>query len=60
MIALFLCIACQHGDHGNHVEQVVAAPPGMLGGVTCPCKGECVEALKPPVLYAASLFAQVD
>jgi hypothetical protein len=35
------CWACQAGDHKHHKRIVEAAPKGMLGGVVCPCKGEC-------------------
>lgn len=35
------CNACRLGDHENHERSVVRAPPGMMGGVVCNCKGEC-------------------
>lgn len=35
------CPACEIGDHANHQRVVHAVSPGMLGGVACPCKGEC-------------------
>jgi len=43
MVLLTYCIPCQHGDHEHHHEVVQAVPEGMLGGVKCRCKGECVE-----------------
>jgi hypothetical protein len=36
-----LCQACQFGNHNEHIEIIEAAPPGMMGGVRCVCKGDC-------------------
>lgn len=41
MVAIVLCIACKHGHHEGHVA-TKPAPPGVLGGFHCPCKGGCV------------------
>lgn len=41
MVLLTLCIPCQHGNHDDHMEVIQAAPPGMMGGARCPCKGDC-------------------
>lgn len=41
MVALVTCIACQYGDHSNHVEWVSKPPEGMCGGAICKCQGDC-------------------
>ena len=41
MVRLALCSACQFGRHDEHVRQVESVPKGMLGGVQCPCEGDC-------------------
>jgi hypothetical protein len=43
MVLLTKCHACRRGDHEHHSEVIQAALPGMIGGMRCPCKGECVE-----------------
>lgn len=43
MVLLHPCQACEMGEHDKHHEVIQAAPPGMLGGAACPCKGECVD-----------------
>lgn len=35
------CIPCQHGDHDGHIGVPEAASEGMMGGWSCPCRGEC-------------------
>jgi hypothetical protein len=44
MTALVRCQACQAGDCAN-CEGGRPAPPGMLGGTECPCKGDCAAKL---------------
>jgi len=43
LVLLHDCIACQHGDHSEHVEHPEVAPAGMMGGWSCPCTGDCAE-----------------
>lgn len=43
MVLFANCIPCQYGHHEHHHEVVQAVPEGMIGGVRCECKGECVE-----------------
>lgn len=38
-----ICVACQYGYHDSHINIIQVAPPGLLGGVRCTCKGECVD-----------------
>lgn len=35
------CNGCKVGDHKRHRRVVQAVSKGMMGGVICPCKGEC-------------------
>lgn len=42
------CIACQHGQHGSHIEVPGPVPEGMIGGWICPCTGDCAERNPPP------------
>lgn len=45
------CIACQNGFHDRHRDVVAASVPGLIGsGQKRPCRGECVERYRPPVL----------
>lgn len=44
MVMLHPCIACQDGDHANHIPMPGPVPEGMIGGWACPCEGDC----KPP------------
>ena len=37
------CSGCQMGNHKRHRRVVQAVPEGMIGGVVCPCKGECKD-----------------
>lgn len=37
------CIACQYGQHDEHIDYPEIPSPGVMGGWHCPCKGECVE-----------------
>jgi hypothetical protein len=41
MVLLAFCSACKAGNHREHNRVVQAAPEGVMGGVACPCKGEC-------------------
>lgn len=41
MSALALCVSCETGDHEHHVDWPVRPPEGGLGGVHCPCPGDC-------------------
>lgn len=43
MVRIADCDACQIGRHDKHVRTVRAVPEGVLGGVMCPCQGECVK-----------------
>lgn len=38
-----ICSACEMGRHQDHVDVIQAPPPGMLGGSSCYCEGECVD-----------------
>jgi hypothetical protein len=37
------CDGCRMGDHKRHRRVIQAVPPGMMGGVVCGCRGECVK-----------------
>ena len=39
--ALVTCGPCQMGNHERHDPCPVKAPPGVLGGAVCECKGDC-------------------
>lgn len=43
MTLLHPCHACQMGDHDNHHKEIETPPPGVMGGVSCPCEGECKD-----------------
>lgn len=43
MTLLHPCAPCEMGNHDAHHEVIEAAPPGMMGGIQCPCKGECID-----------------
>ena len=47
MAALAPCPSCQWGDHEGHIESWKPAPPGVLGGFVCNCKGNCVDEMGP-------------
>lgn len=38
-----ICTACQYGHHDSHVDVIQQPPPGMLGGSSCYCEGECAD-----------------
>lgn len=40
---LTICVACRHGFHDGHVDVIQAPPPGVLGGSSCYCEGECLD-----------------
>ncbi len=37
------CDGCRMGDHKRHYRVIQAVPEGMMGGVVCDCRGECVK-----------------
>ena len=43
MVEIIYCIACQYGRHEDHTEVIQTVPDGMLGGMVCPCRGECID-----------------
>lgn len=43
MAALGLCTSCRYGMHDKHQKIVQPCPPGMCGGIICPCEGDCTE-----------------
>ncbi|HXQ39152.1 MAG TPA: hypothetical protein VN843_34450 [Anaerolineales bacterium] len=52
-----ICDACQYGEHDKHRRVIQAPPPGMLGGMGCRCKGECVDGRYCPPQLANTLEA---
>jgi len=46
-----ICNACQHGLHDSHVRVIQQPPPGMLGGASCRCQGECVDGRYVPAQF---------
>lgn len=60
MVLLRPCWACQRGNHDEHTETVQAAPPGLLGGVECPCMGECDDGKYGPAQFPDLLKALKD
>jgi hypothetical protein len=42
MASHIACAACCNGDHANH-DGRGTAPPGMMGGEACMCRGDCAE-----------------
>ncbi len=43
MVALSPCTGCRFGKHEDHVSNYAPAPPGVIGGFMCPCRGDCAE-----------------
>lgn len=37
------CIACQYGQHDEHIDYPEKPSKGVMGGWHCPCNGECVD-----------------
>lgn len=57
------CTPCQMGDHRRHYRVVQAVSEGMMGGVICPCEGECVERgprVDPQMEAIAEMFRSVE
>lgn len=51
------CIACRYGHHDLHDKFVSVPPEGVLGGHTCPCKGECQNKSEEVVAVADKTHA---
>lgn len=54
---LVWCIPCQYGAHEEHIEVIEACPPGMMGGASCPCQGECRQR---QAIRAATVLADLE
>ena len=42
MSANFDCPGCEDGQHDRH-DAAWGTRPGLLGGVSCSCRGDCAE-----------------
>lgn len=36
-----ICMSCRYGDHDNHHDVIQMPREDMIGGISCPCRGEC-------------------
>jgi hypothetical protein len=42
------CAACSNGNHERH-NPSEGTKPGLIGGTTCPCRGNCAEWTRNPI-----------
>lgn len=54
-----ICSACEMGLHESHVDVIQQPPPGMLGGSSCRCRGECRDGRYVPPQFA-NIKAEVE
>ena len=47
MVYLYICSACERGDH-THCEKGQPAPPGVFGGSKCKCLHEAHNTMTTP------------
>lgn len=46
-----ICSSCELGLHDAHNEIIQAPPPGVMGGSSCRCRGECVDGRYVPAQF---------